>query len=106
MSKSRSVLIAGLFVASVASPTLADQLGLGRPALPEEIDAWDVTVLPVGTGLPEGSGDVATGEEVFGENCASCHGDFAKGTKMSFAGLKKPEEREALIIYLSTFGEP
>lgn len=79
MSKSRSVLIAGLFVASVASPTLADQLGLGRPALPEEIDAWDVTVLPDGTGLPEGSGDVATGEEVFGENCASCHGDFAEG---------------------------
>jgi cytochrome c len=31
---------------------------------------------------------------------------FAKGTKMSFAGLKKPEEREAIIIYLSTFGGP
>lgn len=54
-------------------------LGLGRPALPEEIDAWDVAVLPDGTGLPEGSGDVETGEGVFGDYCASCHGDFAEG---------------------------
>lgn len=54
-------------------------IGLGRPALPEEIDAWDVAVLPDGTGLPEGSGDVETGESVFADNCASCHGDFAEG---------------------------
>ncbi|MBA3909694.1 MAG: MFS transporter [Rhodobacter sp.] len=54
-------------------------LGLGRPALPEEIDAWDLAVLPDGTGLPEGSGDVETGDAVFAENCASCHGDFAEG---------------------------
>ncbi|SHE74943.1 sulfur dehydrogenase subunit SoxD [Ruegeria intermedia] len=53
--------------------------GLGRPALPEEIAAWDVDVLPDGRGLPEGSGDVSTGEEVFAEKCAACHGDFAEG---------------------------
>jgi len=52
---------------------------LGRAALPEEIAAWDVDVLPDGRGLPEGSGDVWTGEEVFVEKCASCHGDFAEG---------------------------
>jgi S-disulfanyl-L-cysteine oxidoreductase SoxD len=61
------------------SEPAAGPLGLGRPALPEEIDAWDVAVLPDGTGLPEGSGDVETGESVFGDNCASCHGDFAEG---------------------------
>jgi cytochrome c len=54
-------------------------LGLGRDAHPDELAAWDVDVLPDGRGLPEGSGDVATGEEVFGEKCASCHGDFAEG---------------------------
>lgn len=57
----------------------ADGLGLGRAALPEEIAAWDVAVRPDGTGLPEGSGDVWTGEEVFADKCASCHGDFAEG---------------------------
>jgi hypothetical protein len=44
------------------------KFGLGRPALPEEIAAWDLDVMPDGTGLPEGSGDVWTGEEVFAEN--------------------------------------
>lgn len=54
-------------------------IGLGRLALPEEVEAWDVAVLPDGTGLPEGSGDVETGDQVFADNCASCHGDFAEG---------------------------
>ncbi|WP_138473181.1 c-type cytochrome [Poseidonocella sp. HB161398] len=62
-----------------AGPSAADPLGLGRPALPEEIAAWDRTVLPGGAGLPSGSGDVETGDAVFAENCAMCHGDFAEG---------------------------
>lgn len=71
---SRSLLLAALAQTSEAEP-----LGLGREALPEEIAAWDVNVMPDGTGLPEGSGDVWTGEEVFIEKCAACHGDFAEG---------------------------
>lgn len=63
----------------LAGPALADGYGLGRPALPEEIAAWDLDVSPDGTGLPKGSGDVLTGEEVFVDRCASCHGDFAEG---------------------------
>ncbi|WP_226628759.1 c-type cytochrome [Alloyangia pacifica] len=31
--------------------------------------------------------------------------DFAKGTKMSFAGLRKEEERADVIAYLATFGD-
>lgn len=53
--------------------------GLGREALPEEIAAWNLDITPDGEGLPEGSGDVWTGEEVFVEKCAVCHGDFAEG---------------------------
>lgn len=64
-------------VAAVSMPE--GGFGLGRPALPEEIAAWDVDVPPDGTGLPAGSGDVLTGEEVFAEACAACHGDFAEG---------------------------
>ena len=55
-------------------------LGVGRTALPEEIAAWDIDVRPDGVGLPAGSGDVWTGEEVFVEKCATCHGDFGEGT--------------------------
>ncbi|MRX51198.1 c-type cytochrome [Paracoccus sp. S-4012] len=54
-------------------------LGIGRTALPEEIAAWDKDISPDGLGLPEGSGDVASGEALFTDYCASCHGDFAEG---------------------------
>ncbi|MEQ9261319.1 MAG: c-type cytochrome [Roseovarius sp.] len=61
------------------APEREGRFSLGRPALPEEIAAWNVDVRPDGTGLPEGRGDVFTGEEVFAEKCAVCHGDFAEG---------------------------
>jgi len=76
-------IIAGAAVAqSVDSPAIdatGVKYGLGREALPEEIAAWDIDIRPDGQGLPEGSGDVWTGEEVFIEQCAVCHGDFAEG---------------------------
>ncbi len=61
------------------APSRDGTFGLGRPALEEEIAAWDVDILPDGRGLPVGSGDVWTGEEVFVDRCASCHGEFAEG---------------------------
>lgn len=61
------------------APVADGTYGIGRAALAEEIAAWDVDVLPDGRGLPEGKGDVWTGEEVFAEKCAACHGDFAEG---------------------------
>ncbi|CUJ89279.1 Cytochrome c2 [Shimia thalassica] len=74
-------LIAGTALASslIAAPALAEKMGLGRTALPEEVAAWDLDVAPDGTGLPVGSGDALVGEEVFAEACAICHGDFAEG---------------------------
>ncbi|MBE1284114.1 MAG: c-type cytochrome [Rhodobacteraceae bacterium] len=64
---------------AVSAPIRDGGYGLGRAALPEEIAAWDKDVSPDGTGLPVGSGDVWTGDEVFAEHCAICHGDFAEG---------------------------
>ncbi len=64
---------------AVSAPAPQGSLGLGRVALPEEVAAWDLDVAPDGTGLPAGSGDVFTGEEVFADYCAVCHGDFAEG---------------------------
>ncbi len=80
MSKYRKILIVGTaLAATLATPAMAEKLGLGRAALPEEIAAWNLDVSPDGTGLPEGSGSVEYGETVFSENCASCHGEFAEG---------------------------
>lgn len=74
--------VAGGVLVGAATAATADadsRLGLGRAALPEEVAAWNMDVSPDGTGLPDGSGDVATGESVFEENCAVCHGSFAEG---------------------------
>ncbi|KEJ89527.1 c-type cytochrome [Sulfitobacter donghicola] len=74
--KSTAILTA---LSLVSTPVMAEKLGLGRTALPEEIAAWDGDVSPDGTGLPAGSGDAIDGEEIFADKCAACHGDFAEG---------------------------
>jgi len=79
MSKSRNFLLTSVATALLASPVMAEKLGLGRAALPEEVAAWNIDVSPNGDGLPVGSGSVEVGEQVFSENCAICHGEFAEG---------------------------
>ncbi|HPD93508.1 MAG: c-type cytochrome [Rhodobacter sp.] len=79
MSKSVLKLLAATALVGAGLPASAQTLGLGRAALPAEIAAWDVSVQPNGHGLPVGSGDVLTGEDLWVENCAMCHGDFGEG---------------------------
>ncbi|OSQ48183.1 c-type cytochrome [Marivita geojedonensis] len=81
MTTIEPVVVSSALVGAANASTGAGEgkLGLGRPALPEEIAAWDVDVSPDGTGLPVGSGSVADGEMIFSENCAVCHGEFAEG---------------------------
>lgn len=51
----------------------------GRKPTANEIKAWDIDVMPDGTGLPEGSGTVEEGDEIYEAKCASCHFDFGTG---------------------------
>ncbi len=51
----------------------------GRIATKDEIAAWDIDVMPDGTGLPEGKGSVEDGDAIYEEKCASCHFDFGTG---------------------------
>ncbi len=51
----------------------------GRTATADEIRAWDIDVMPDGTGLPEGEGSVEDGDELYEAKCASCHFDFGAG---------------------------
>ncbi|KEO61615.1 c-type cytochrome [Thioclava indica] len=81
MSKCRrNLTLAALLAAPLlATPAMAETYNLGRAALPAEMKAWTVEVFPDGKNLPEGSGSVEDGENLFADKCAACHGDFAEG---------------------------
>jgi cytochrome c len=66
------VLIAG-------SAALAEGPNLGVPITPKEIEPWDITIMPDGTGLPPGSGTSAQGAPIYAQKCALCHGEGGKG---------------------------
>src|SRR6476646_8785855 len=71
-----------LFAGAIAAALLvlpAYAFDFGRPASSDEIKLWDFDVRPDGKGLPNGSGTVGHGKEVFAENCAACHGEGGQG---------------------------
>jgi S-disulfanyl-L-cysteine oxidoreductase SoxD len=51
----------------------------GKPIDPKDIAAWDISILPDGTGLPPGSGTPAQGAQVYVQKCFMCHGENGKG---------------------------
>jgi mono/diheme cytochrome c family protein len=53
--------------------------GVGQPATPAAIAAWNIDVNPSGEGLPAGRGTAAEGARVFAANCAGCHGARGEG---------------------------
>jgi len=56
--------------------------GIGRPATPAEIKAWDIDVRPDFKGLPPGSGSVAQGQVVWEAKCQQCHGTFGESNEV------------------------
>jgi S-disulfanyl-L-cysteine oxidoreductase SoxD len=79
-SLSRALLAAALTVlpaAAFAAPP--GFYGYGTQATPDQIAGWDIDARPDGAGLPPGSGTVAKGADVYGEQCAACHGTFGEG---------------------------
>ena len=66
-----------LLVLSTAA--LAETPDLGRPATPEEIAVWDISIGPDGAGLPPGSGSPQQGEAVYVAKCLPCHGEKGSG---------------------------
>ena len=69
---------------------------IGRPATPAEVAAWDIDVRPDFVGLPEGSGDVFTGEDIWEVQCASCHGIFGESNEVftPLIGGVRPQDLE------------
>ena len=70
-----------LLILFIASSVLAEspKYAVGRAPTPEEVKAWDISVAPDGTGLPEGSGTPAQGKDVYASKCAKCHGGQGQG---------------------------
>src|SRR5215510_4575715 len=66
-------------LALASTPVLAEGPGLGKLTDPAEIAAWDISILPDGTGLPPGSGTSAQGARIYAQKCAMCHGIDGKG---------------------------
>jgi len=71
------LLNTSLIITFLAAPAFANEIG--RIPTSDEVAAWDIDIRPDGLGLPEGSGTVAVGEEIFENQCAACHGDFGEG---------------------------
>ena len=55
-------------------PVHPESFGFGSPATAEDIAAWDIDIMPDGTGLPAGQGSVQEGKIVYEQKCMVCHG--------------------------------
>ena len=87
MRKPRMILALTL----LTQPLCAQQYGLGREAAPEEVASWDMTIGPEGKELPEGSGSVQDGAQVYEVRCKECHGEAGAGGDQA-ALVGGPEE--------------
>ena len=74
-------LLIFLLIVIIPNLLIAEErkFNLGKIATKTEIAGWDIDVRPDGLGAPIGSGSATIGEEVYAEQCASCHGDFGEG---------------------------
>jgi S-disulfanyl-L-cysteine oxidoreductase SoxD len=68
-----------MLAATVTLSAQSPKYGVGQPATPDQIRALGTAIAPDGSGLPEGSGTVAAGREVFAARCSKCHGEKAEG---------------------------
>ncbi|WP_295004392.1 c-type cytochrome [uncultured Dechloromonas sp.] len=102
---SKSVLALALVGASTAGFAFDNFTGVGRPATPAEVKAWDIDVRPDFKGLPSGKGNVERGNEVFEEKCASCHGSFGESNEVFTplaGGTTKDDIRNGRVKGLSS----
>ena len=78
--------------------------GVGRAATAKEVAAWDIDVRPDFKGLPQGSGSVAKGMEVWESKCASCHGIFGESNEVFspiVGGTTKDDIRSGRVARLN-----
>ena len=67
--------VLGLACGFGAGTAVAETPGLGKPITEGDTTAWNIDVLPDGTGLPAGSGTAKQGAPIYAQKCALCHGE-------------------------------
>src|SRR5437879_12486721 len=72
-----------LALAFGSSAALAQTPRLGKPISEADIKAWDIAVMPDGTGLPPGSGTATQGARVLAQKCSACHGAGGNGRPLA-----------------------
>jgi S-disulfanyl-L-cysteine oxidoreductase SoxD len=77
--------VAALVLAASAGAR-AETPGLGKPVTEADIAAWDISIMPDGSGLPPGKGTAAEGAKVYAQKCSACHGDNGKNGAAPGAG--------------------
>ncbi len=75
MSTRKSLLAVVTVLAFGTGAATAQTPGLGKPITEADIAAWNIDVLPDGTGLPPGSGTAKQGAVVYAQKCSLCHGE-------------------------------
>jgi S-disulfanyl-L-cysteine oxidoreductase SoxD len=75
MWKLNLLMWAGAATLAAQSP----KYGVGQPPTAEQIRNLGASIAPDGSGLPDGSGTVAAGRDIFAARCAKCHGEKAQG---------------------------
>lgn len=75
MSTLKAPCALALLLALASTAALAQTPGLGKPVTEADLAAWDISVMPDGTGLPPGSGTAPQGARLYAEKCSACHGD-------------------------------
>ena len=69
------LLLLAAACACAVGTVAAETPDLGMPISEADIKAWNIDVLPDGTGLPAGSGTAQQGAAVYAQKCALCHGE-------------------------------
>ena len=74
-----NAIVLAMLALSLPLAAQSPAFGVGRLATAEEIRDLGAAIAPDGSGLPEGSGTVTAGRDVFVAQCARCHGPKAQG---------------------------
>ena len=65
--------------AQTSDKNAGEKTELGSTPSDDLVKAWNIDISPDGKNLPDGSGSVSQGQEIFASTCAACHGEKGEG---------------------------